>query len=222
MSDERSLVTLDETVQAIQAILPDADKASIERCLETGLTRAELLLAARVVNQYGTTFRSIARYIRQGMDLETIQECFEIQGAFPEANLSIPKIHQYLELIKFSTESVEAVLDAIREIWRYCKTRLRSRFPAHWLFHRIDEVFDGDIVLLYHLWLDNEKLTIDIILEKQSMAARSQLMGYSLTHPEEVEEDAQNAATSDRREQLVNREYDIVGHYYRPYRHRPE
>lgn len=134
---------------AIRRVAPKCSTTFIEKCQSAGISEANVTQVVSMVEAYGKPIGSIARYMKDGLSLGRIEECFELQRVL-EQSITVPMANEFLSQLGFQGVANPAeVIDALLEVTG------NDRLAPNRLVHIIEERFAGDIHGAYHMAVED-------------------------------------------------------------------
>lgn len=167
---------------SIRSLIPNASKRLVANLRRLKLTGVSLKRALDVCSHYSVRPNSLVRWMDEGMSVARIEECLEVREATEISSVIL--IDKFLGSFNFKSQLPIDMLDAFNDIVK----GFDMKSPWHYLMHRIDEIFDGDVLEAYRMCLeDPEQFALIMKRKGDYLQGRSQSV-RSMLDPNELED----------------------------------
>lgn len=158
--------------------LAEVKERTLIRCRLVGLTDQRLDRAIMVCKDHNIGLPRIIRYMENGITLERVELVLGIydEGFVSESRASVYLMNAFANALGFSVDSRnEHFRDAIAAFQEFYEARLqhitRATIPLYWLYHRINEVLDGDFRKALNLIETDPEQMVNIVMRRRGALA---------------------------------------------------
>lgn len=126
------------------------------RCQHVGITSSNIDEVIDMVQEYNSSVSSIVSLMEDGLTLNRVQQCLDISRSMP--NFTIRLVNRYLEELNLQITDPAEIMSVFEEVCHHLEATYKTKrkhYPAHQIWHAIDEVFEGDIHQAYQLAVED-------------------------------------------------------------------
>lgn len=166
---------------SIKSLIPTASKELVTAFVRHNLVGLRLQQAHEICNYYSVRPGNLVKWMDDGLSLNRIKECLEVREV--TSILSVSLIGKFLDGIDFQSSLPIDMLDAFNDVVK----GLRMKQPWHYLMHRIEEMFNANVLAAYQMCLqDSEHFALVIQCKEDYMDGKCWSIN-DLLYPEGME-----------------------------------